>query len=54
MSDPRWHIEYDNDTGPNDDSFVQWWKVTDGTRLFDAHSDEDAEWLCGVLNRTEP
>lgn len=30
----KWRIEYDNDTGPSDEGFWEWWTVTDGTRSF--------------------
>ena len=46
-----WKIEYNNDTGPNDEGFQEWWEVTNGKRVFKANSEEDAKWLCGVLNK---
>lgn len=46
----KWTIEYDNDTGPGDDSFSQWWTVTDGERRFDCRDAGDATWLCETLN----
>jgi len=47
---PRWIIEYDNDTGPDDDGFAEWWIVTDGEKDFKCRKESDAEWLCDVLN----
>lgn len=46
----KWTIEYDNDTGPDDDYFEQWWTVTDGTRRFRCYEEEDATWLAATLN----
>lgn len=45
-----WTIEYDNDTGPSDDSFSETWIVTDGVKSFEASSQEVAEWLRDTLN----
>lgn len=47
----KWEIEYDNDTGPSDEGFLEWWTVSDGARSFKCGSKEDAEWLCDMLNR---
>lgn len=48
---PLWTVVYDNDTGPMDEGFWQWWTVTDGNRYFRSESGrEDAEWLCDLLN----
>lgn len=49
-----WKIEYDNDTGPNDESFSEWWCVTDGVRSFKADSKEDANFLLSLLNASPP
>ena len=46
----NWTIEYENDVGPNDEGFWCWWNVTDGTRTFEANTEEDAKWLCDLLN----
>lgn len=46
----KWRINYENDTGPGDDSFREWWVVTDGEKYFEAGNKEDAEWLCNLLN----
>uniref|UniRef100_A0A6M3LMS5 Uncharacterized protein n=1 Tax=viral metagenome TaxID=1070528 RepID=A0A6M3LMS5_9ZZZZ len=48
-----WMIEYDNDTGPGDESFSEWWDVTNGSRSFRADSFDDAMWLCEILNLAE-
>jgi hypothetical protein len=47
----KWTIEYDNDTGPNDGGFWEWWTVSDGAHSFKCDSEEDAKWLCDLLNR---
>lgn len=49
----EWSIDYDNDTGPNDDYFHEWWVVTNGSRSFKCNSQEDADWLCNLLNLSE-
>ena len=45
-----WTIEYDNDTGPMDEGFWEWWTVTDGTKSFKCNSESEAKWLCDILN----
>ncbi len=44
MSEP-WKIEYGNDTGPNDDCFIEWWDVTNGEKSYRCTDKDDAEWL---------
>lgn len=46
----KWKIEYDNDTGPDDGGFFEWWTVTDGEREFKANTEDDAKWLAEILN----
>lgn len=49
----RWRIEYDNDTGPNDDGFWELWTVVDshdGGMAFKCATEEAAKWLASVLN----
>lgn len=46
----RWKIEYDNDTGPSDEGFWEWWTVTDGDKSFKCDDEADAKWLCDLLN----
>lgn len=46
-----WTIEYANDTGPNDESYWEFWTVTDGDRSFRCEHEDDAKWLCEVLNK---
>ena len=45
-----WTVEYNNDTGPDDEGFWEWWAVTDGKRNFDQ---DDAAWLVYTLNTLE-
>jgi hypothetical protein len=51
-----WKIEYDNDTGPDDEGFWESWTVVkdlfvlDGM-AFECDSKESAEWLCALLNK---
>jgi hypothetical protein len=47
----EWGIEWDNDTGPNDGYYVEWWNVTDGERSFRSYKEADAEWLQAFLNK---
>lgn len=44
-----WIIEYDNDTGPGDEGFDEWWIVTNEERSFKCSSEDDAKWLLGLL-----
>jgi len=53
MSVKTWTIMYDNDTGPNDEGFSEWWSVTDGDREFRVNNEGDANWLCGFLNSND-
>lgn len=46
----KWKIEYGNDTGPSDESFWEWWTVTDGEKSFKCDDQADAKWLCDLLN----
>ena len=43
----KWYIEYDND---GNGGYSQWWDVTDGDTEFRAWNEEDAKWLCELLN----
>ena len=45
----KWRIEWDNDTGPNDEGYTEWWIVTDGLTNFKCESSEDANFLLGLL-----
>lgn len=45
-----WTIEYDNDTGPNDEGFCEWWVVSNGRLSYECRSLHEAEWLCSLLN----
>jgi hypothetical protein len=50
MSKIKWPVEYGNDTGHNDESFWEWWNVTNGAIVFRANSEEEAHRLCDLLN----
>ena len=50
----EWRVEYDNDVGPYDDGLWEWWTVTDGKREFKTGVQADAEWLAGVLTKSQP
>lgn len=45
----EWKIEYDNDTGPDDGGFWEWWSVTNGVKAFKCESEEDAQILLVLL-----
>jgi hypothetical protein len=47
----KWEIKYENDTGPNDESFSEWWIITNGNKTFRTESNEEAKWLVDFLNR---
>lgn len=47
----KWKIEYDNDTGPRDESFHEWWTVICGDTYFKCCSESEANWLCDILNK---
>lgn len=49
----KWSVKYDNDVGPGDEGFWEWWDVTDGTVTFRADSEDAATWLCDLLNKNE-
>ena len=43
-------VEWDNDTGPEDDYYIEWWEVCDGNMSFRSYDEMDALWLCELLN----
>lgn len=47
----EWVVEYDNDTGPDDEGFSEWWEVSNGAMSFKAYTKYSAEWLCKTLNK---
>lgn len=51
---PIWTIEYNNDTGPRDEGFREWWIVTNGTLRFRCDQEIAARWLQSRLNSTHP
>lgn len=46
-----WKVEYENDTGYNDEGFWEWWEVTNGETSFRCKEEEDANWLAEQLNK---
>ena len=49
-----WQVTYENDSGPNDDEgFAEWWVISDGDHSFNADIEEEALWLCHLLNEIE-
>ena len=47
----KWNVWNENDIGFNDESFWEWWEVTDGTVTFKSDDEESATWLCDLLNK---
>lgn len=48
----RYQFEYDNDTGPGDDGFHEWWEIYDGTEYIGrAYTEAAAAKICAALNR---
>lgn len=46
-----WRWEYQNDTGPRDDGFVEWYDLYAGDRIVGRiSSKEDAEAICAAMN----
>ena len=56
-----WNVFYDNDVGPDDGGFWEWWSVMDTnsqhdgreTREFKCDSEDDAFWLAEILNKQQ-
>ena len=46
----KWRIEYDNDTGPNDEGFGEWWDVANNDKIFRSRNKEDAKRLYNLVN----
>lgn len=51
FSPKKWTIKYDYDTGINDDYFIERWIITNGERDFTCRDEDNAKWLCALLNR---
>lgn len=49
----KWTVDYDNDVGPYDEGFWEWWTVSNGVKSFKCDSKDDADWLCSILNSLE-
>jgi len=49
-----WKANYDNDTGPGDEGFWEWWDVTNGDYNFRCFSEMEADWLVSILNSFAP
>lgn len=54
-----WILESDNDTGPNDGYFREFWTISkthpDGSiTLFKANTEGEAKWLYELLNKHAP
>jgi hypothetical protein len=46
-----WKIDYNNEVGANDEGFWEWWEITNGEKTFKSDDEEDADFLCNLLNR---
>lgn len=49
-TNPTWEVGYDNDTGPNDESFHKWLTVSKGDVSFTYVEEHHANELCELLN----
>ncbi len=50
----EWTVEYENDVGPGDDGFGEWWELHyKSGRIAKMDNEEDAVQICGLLNRLE-
>jgi hypothetical protein len=47
----KWTKQYNNDTGPDDDYFEEWFEITDGKRIFRCEEREDADFLLSILSQ---
>ena len=47
-------IEYNNDTGSDDEGFYEWWTVTYGDRVFKCDRERDANWLAHLIEQHTP
>ena len=51
MPASKWSIEYDNDTGRDDDGFWEWWSLLrDGVVVCRCDKEEEAEAIRDTLN----
>lgn len=48
-----WTVEYNNDVGPDDDGFWEWWEVTDGKFIYKANKEFEARELADAMNNRE-
>lgn len=46
----KWRIDYDNDTGPFDEGYWEWWTVTNDKRSFKCDNEDHAKWLFDILS----
>lgn len=46
----KWKVNYENDVGPYDEGFWEWWTVSNDEKSFKCDSKDDADWLCTTLN----
>ena len=49
----KWKIKMNNDVGPDDDYYIEWFEVSDGMKKFKCDEENDAKWLADVLNKTK-
>ena len=45
-----WVVNYDNDTGPSDEGFSEWWTVDKGDISYKSWNEDHAKKLASVLN----
>ena len=50
----KWTVEYDREVGPYDAGVREWWRILrDGTEIYRAFTEEDADYLCAMLRSVE-
>lgn len=52
----RYFVEYQNDVGPDDDGFWEWWEVidsADSTVICKCSEKENADKICDLLNKAK-
>lgn len=49
----KWQKIYNNDTGPMNESFREWWTITNGSEAFDCTSEREADYLMNILTPVE-
>ena len=49
----EWRKDWNNDVGPDDDYYIEWFEVRNGDRRYKCDEEEDADYLVSLLNGRE-